>query len=312
MSGEDIQFPHLDIAGLSCEEKETLKGRLIEESRAIILKFQKLVNIVQKSLHERNIPVPTLASRLCSLGAFTSVVPNKPLLEECLPQIRAASNTEDAFWILRDYFSFFNYHIIEHIIHELGTDDDQRQFYTYMEAFKEYSKRRCIEFPHALQLGCPNKKSHVKLCVKLDVLFKQYRIEELQAFRSWLSKTLGVSEGALHLCFIGEGCIQFIFEIPLFVKEAIFPLSPEQERALLENGVVEVECYEYKFAKKVCEFTIPNIVYNQSLLVFYSVTCSTSILRKVLALSREEATVWTISYLDIVVLEKNANFVMVQ
>lgn len=247
-SYEEQQFSYIDTAGLSDDEVAALKGRLINESREMLFKFQSLVNALLKSLHNQGITPSKLASRLFLLGAFISVKPHKPLLEDCLLEIRNADSLDDAFWSLRDYCSFFNYYVIEHITRELGTEDDQSRLQEYKEDLKEYSKRRCFECP--IEFGHV-KTGHAKLRVKLDIHYEGYRVEELQAFQSSLAKILQVSEESLHLNKIGEGCVQFTFQIPSFIKEAIFPLSPEQERALLDERVVELECDEYKFSKEV-------------------------------------------------------------
>ena len=60
-----------------------------------------------------------------------------------------------------------------------------------------------------------------------------------------LSLMLGISAHVLRLCFYKEGCIELIFLIPSFVQETIFPLSSEQEKAFMEQGVIHLSCEGY-------------------------------------------------------------------
>ena len=53
-----------------------------------------------------------------------------------------------------------------------------------------------------------------------------------------------------------EGCFQLTFQVPLFMQQEIFPLSNEQERALVAEGVIKLTCGNYEFVAKVCAFNI--------------------------------------------------------
>ena len=50
--------------------------------------------------------------------------------------------------------------------------------------------------------------------------------------------------------------MQLIFQVPSFVKQEIFPLSSEQERALAAEGVIRLTCGDYQFAVKVCSYLV--------------------------------------------------------
>ena len=49
-----------------------------------------------------------------------------------------------------------------------------------------------------------------------------------------------------------EGCFQVMFQVPSFVQQEIFPLSSEQERALVAEKVIKLTCGDYEFVAKVC------------------------------------------------------------
>ena len=53
--------------------------------------------------------------------------------------------------VVKHYCSFFHYHMLEHIIEELGTSKDKENLAAYKKIFKEYARCCVIEGP--LEVG---------------------------------------------------------------------------------------------------------------------------------------------------------------
>ena len=158
-------------------------------------------------------------------------------------------------WVIRDYFSFFNYRVIEHIVNGLGTPQDRVELQNYKNDFRQYSKRRIYECPPVF--GPISDTDHAFLDLKVDSAYEQFTVEELENFQYRLSKLFGVSpQSVLRLCRAEEECLQLIFQVPSFVQQEIFPLSSEQERALTAEGVIRLTCGDYQFAAKVCSHCV--------------------------------------------------------
>ena len=223
------------------------------ESEDIVRKFGHLHSRVYESLCERNVPVDKLVTHLLSLGAFDPVhkESQKPALQTFFQELRNARSIEDVLYIIRNCISFFNYHVIEHIVNELGTDQDRAELQNYERNFDEYSKRRVYECPPVYEPK--SDADHVDLVVKVDSVYEEFTVKELKKFQYRLSRVLHVSpQSVLHLCKVEKGCLQLIFQIPSFVQQEIFPLSSEQERALAAEGLIRLTCEDYQFATKVC------------------------------------------------------------
>ena len=250
-------FPYLmRVSGLTPEQQEGLRIRLCVESEDIMHKFWHLHSRVYQSLCVQNVPVDMLVAHLLSLHAFDPVYKDaqKPALQSFVKELRSAGNIEDVLFIIRDYFSFFNYHLIEHIVDGLGTDQDRAELQNYKKEFDEYSKRRIYECPPVY--GPKSGANHADLVVKLDSVYEQFTVMELKKFEYRLSRIFCVSpQSVLRLCRVEEGCLQLIFQVPSFVQQEIFPLSSEQERALAAEGVIRLSCGDYQFAAKVCSVT---------------------------------------------------------
>ena len=148
--------------------------------------------------------------------------------------------------ILKDYFSFYNYHVIEHIIKELGTETNKVALQRYKEHFHQYAKRRIFEcLP---EFGPVSDADHADVFVKVDLQYENYTVAEIEIFRHKLSEILRVSsQGILRLCRVEKGCFQFTFQVPTFVQQEIFPLSREQEKILKAKGVMKLTSGEYQF-----------------------------------------------------------------
>ena len=246
-------FPYLNVSGLTDNQQEELKIKLYEESKEMVIKFQRLISKVYESLCDRKVPVKKLVTHLFSLGVLDPVSKNsqKPLLQAFQQELRNAECIEDVLWVIRDYFSFFNYHVIEHIVSGLGTELDKLELQNYKEEFQQYSKRRIYECPPVY--GPMSDIGHTNLVLKVDSVYEQFTVKELKSFRYRLSKIFYVSpQSVLRLCQVEEGCLQLTFQVPSFVQQEIFPLSSEQESALAAEGVIKLTCGDYLFTAKVC------------------------------------------------------------
>ena len=201
-----------------------------------------------ESLSSQNISLDKLVSHVMTLGAFKPVFrePQVPLFQYCFQELKSADTIPKIFLVLKDYFSFFNYHIIEYIINALGTAEDKAKLEKYKKDFSQYAKRRIFECQP--DFGPISDADHADIFVKVDAQYENYTVAEIEVFRHKLSELLRVSsQGVLHLCRVEEGCFQLTFQVSSFVQQEIFPLSREQERAVTAMGVIKLTCGKYQF-----------------------------------------------------------------
>ena len=241
-------FPYLKLNELTDEQLEGLKERLRFDSKEIMMRFQELVSVTIESLISQNVSLDRLVSHVMTLGAFDPVhiKPQVPIFQERRKELETADSIPRIFIVLEDYFSFFNYDIIEHIIKMLGTEKDKPELQSYKMKFNHYIKRRIYECgPH---FGPESETDHPNIFVKLDSGYDNYTVEEIKRFCRKLSETLHVStQGVLRLCRVEKGCFQLTFQVPSFVQKKIFPLSREQKRTLDTMGIISFTCGEYHF-----------------------------------------------------------------
>ena len=235
-------FPYLDLSGLTYEQQQELRGRLRFESQQIMMQFQKLVSATIKSFIRQKVSVDELVSHVMSLGAFEPTI-NKtevPLFQYCSEGLEAADSIPKVFLALKDCLSFFNYHIIEHII-QLGTEEDKTKLQKYKQDFNQYAKRRITECMP--EFGPISDADHADIIVKVDLWYETCTVAQIERLRCKLGEVLHLSsQGILRLCRVDKGCFQLMFQVPAFVQQGIFPLSREQERALATMGVIGLIC----------------------------------------------------------------------
>ena len=194
-------FPYLNLSGLTQWQQLELRGRLRSESQEIMIKFQKLVSATITSFKEQCVPLDDLVSSVMALGAFDPVFMESqvPGFHHYFKELKAADTITKVFMVLNNNFSFFNYHILEHIIEELGTEEDKQRLKTYKQHFNHYAKRRIFECPS--EFGPVGDTGYADICVILDAQHEQYTVAEIELFCHKLSEIVCVSsQGILCLC----------------------------------------------------------------------------------------------------------------
>ena len=250
-------LPYLDASGLTEDQRAILVGRLVDESELMVFDFGDLVSTARRSLIRQHIPPEDLVAELLSLDVLDPVhnkakVPgtDTPVFRERQEKLQEAKSINAVFFIIKDYFSFFNYKIIERIIKVFGTKDDQEAVRLYKETFERYCKRRVFECPPHIY-GSRSESGHAHLVVKKDNVLDNFRMNQLGVFRYKLCRILQVSQHTLQLLSVEEGCLQLTFQIPAFVQHLVFPLSADQEKLLQAEGVLALICGDYKFPVQV-------------------------------------------------------------
>ena len=194
-------FPYLDLSGLTHEQQQELEERLCFESQQIKMQFQKLVSTTIKSLKRQCVPLDHVVSHVMALGAFDPVFKEShvPLFPHYFEEMKAADTIPKVFMVLNNHFSFFSYHIIEHIIKELGTVENKVALLRYKEDFNQYAKRRIFEcLP---EFGPVSDADHADIFVIVDSSYDNYTVAQIEEFRRKLSNILRhSSQGTLRLC----------------------------------------------------------------------------------------------------------------
>ena len=256
-------FPYLDVGKLSKRDRLALQSKLLKDSDDIISEFGDLIHYMINSIVASRVSVMKLRTRLSSLGAYRPTRDPVPLLRNQLNEIKRAEDVEEVFSILDDYYSFFNYGIIEKIISWFGTQEDKERLEAYTDHFKRFCKRRTFECPSNI-FGHAVDKGKTNLVVKVEESWDPSdgcSLESVLRLCNSLAEILGVESETLYLCRIDKGCVELLFQVPAFVEEDVFPLSVEQERSLASIGVARLTCESYSYVQppEVCLYNYKSV-----------------------------------------------------
>ena len=236
-----------------CPPNISIEG-LQHDSAEIEIKFAKLVASIFQSLTSRSISKDRLVSCLMGLNCLTKVYNggNQTMFRKQRRKFDDPSATIDTVWqVIGEYFSFFDYDILELVADTLGDDSDKQNFDKYKEDFVVYANRRLIIDKTSSGNDCESNGENTTMLVVLDPSYDDCEIGHLKRLQIKLSKVLNLNNGILQLCKVKEGSVQVVFRIPNFITKDIFPLSPDQESALGELRVTQLDCGDYHFRVKV-------------------------------------------------------------
>lgn len=219
------------------------------------LKFQTLFSATVESLKKQKVSVREI---VCHLVGFGPVLPTYedlklPPFRRKLAKLRKAKAIDDIMVTVGDYCSFFNYHMIEHIIDELGTRQDKKNLAKYKEEFARYAERHVFECPS--EVGSVSD-GLVNMLVTLDQTFESCTVRNLELFIDDLRRILNISTGAVFkLCHVAPGSLKLTFQLSPSLLQGVFPLSDEQKSSLasLDITVTELSCegYVYQFKLEI-------------------------------------------------------------
>ena len=231
-------FHNIKHEGLSENQLKVKVRRLFLEATEISCHFNSIFTKLFMSLKERNITTKDLAVCLIGLDMFPPCYEssNQPLFKDQKKLIETAEDIRHIWIIVKDYCSFFNTYIIEHVTEHLGTDSDKERMLEYKHAFKDYVKRDLSECPTVF--GSMNEHD-CTIVAKLGDLFDDCTANRIHILQKDLCDILKLSNGSLRLCQAKRGCYELTFQAPRIVQK-MFPLLQDQESRLKDLGVIHM------------------------------------------------------------------------
>ena len=232
-----LSFPHIKEVAPDERSREELEHRLRMETKDIMQDFHVLRNKLFDSIEEQKIAVEKLVEYL--EDEVSDFLPQRDVNSEplTLKEVKQIS-------IIKQNTSFYDYQLIKYMIKLTGRDEDKDRLEQYEKAFSAYAERRVMECPSIFSTSDEHTKS--ELHIKLDSMYDKCKLEELKDLQYRLWSILRISVYVCRLKSIKKGCFLLTFFIPHHLQAAVFPLSIEQENALLELGVHKITCGRYQ------------------------------------------------------------------
>ena len=213
--------------------------------------FGSLVSKVQQCLERKEVGVEEFVRHLNTVrGVDGSLMYcQRSLFQASMEQLQAQNSVGDVFPLISGYFSWFNHTPIEKMVGALcaGDEEVKATYQTFKCQFEEFCVKMVTTCPkHGF--GFERKKDAAKVVVKFDLMATVAKVNELIAIRNIMALHLRIKKQSLYLSSAECNVTTMAtFLVPLFVAEAAFPLTTDQESALGQCGVLQMECSSYRF-----------------------------------------------------------------
>ena len=170
-----------------------------------------------------------------------------PLLRDRIEEISKAENFEQLFNILHHYWSWYNFYLLEKLIHMFGDEDNTKKLNDYLTAFRTFiEKRKALpNSQDSFRTGSKYGKGPNLLLIKVDQTWDGISLKQIWEFHHYIAEILKVEPHVLFLASVSKGCICLNFVVPETIAEHVFSFCALEQEELLEAGVFKVEYGEY-------------------------------------------------------------------
>ena len=167
-----------------------------------------------------------------------------PLFTEIMEKIENCPSADVLLALLADYYSWFNFEIIERIVNCFfnPSDNISREVEEYKKKFLLYCERSIFEYPPSIS----NSTDGIALYIKSDI-----NPPNLKTYLADLAIALKVYPHTLMLVSISRGCVLLVLSLPSAIGRKVFPLSSVQEKQLASLGVQKLYCDGFYFNVQV-------------------------------------------------------------
>lgn len=197
------------------EDKDKLIGTLLENSENIMQKFTILVSNTCESFRDKNVENIAL------------------ILKNSHIELPQGQNVVQAFLYASNYWSFFNYTILETLVTCLGNRADKERLADYISDFKEYCKCRLYEVP--IDTLKSDRKVATTLSLKTDKHF-DVPTQDIHSLTRKLSKLMGTD---LLLLDLRDGCIEL--DLDYLEESNLLPLlSNDYDNMFMQLGITKL------------------------------------------------------------------------
>ena len=220
------------------------ENKLEYNTKCISDAFAHLVNHTLGSFVEKNVPLNRIVLWLKHLEVYKPLKKPLPLLSKRMKNIRKAEDMVQLFDILSDYWSWYNYHLLEKLIQEFGDEDELNK---YIGELTTFLTKRLIESQDSFNFGTGCGKGQKLMLVKVDKAWEGIHLEQIWEFHHNIAKILKLSPHVLYLSSVSKGCICLKFMIPDSISGYAIPLRTLQKEALVAAGVFMLKCGKYSW-----------------------------------------------------------------
>lgn len=226
-----------------------LEERVRKDTEVIVTEFADLIGSTSEYFNSKAVDPKKIARNIFSIA------PSDELTHSLLNSLNIENSTTIDDIILhlqqKSYISFFNYHIVEYLIKEYGSPEDQQKLDAYTTKFKKFCQRSVFQVPQRAfgeapegstvlaikilripstftisQRGVGDASARAPPTVIASSHTLKFSLEHTRAVQAKIADAIGMKQSwALVLLNASKGCVELTFALPsVIMDEMVKPL----------------------------------------------------------------------------------------
>lgn len=223
--------------------------------------FATLVKLTITFFEKMTIPLKKVLEWLKYVECLEPIVKNEAGVLGQEDNLHQVDQYLELFSILRDYWSWYNYDLLKHLISTFGNEELKKELHGYEKRFKHYfKKRKQVKMLPLSQdnfpFGDDSRKETKILLVKVDETWDEISLAWVRTVHHKIASILDVPMHTLYLSSVTRGCIQLKFFFLHSNAEQLIHLASSTKETLQKNGIIEVKYRnEYLFCTQWTDLT---------------------------------------------------------
>ena len=219
---------------------------LTNATRLIVQDFADLVLNTRKSLAQKVELLDDVILWLRQLEIIKALPDTSMTLSQTIAN--NPKNMQEVFMILSDYWSWYNYYLLELLIKKFGAKEDEAKLQKYLDNFTLFLQKRLPQSQDSVEFGTQYRRGQKKWLFKVDEHWDTVPLGQIKELHHKIAEILKVPLHVLYLASVSKGCICLEFLVP---ESMGIPLCASQKEALVAIGVFRMECGE-EYVFEVC------------------------------------------------------------
>ena len=237
--------------------------------------FASLVVEIISSIKSSEVKLEMLKQFIFELQTQNSKAKSRqqPFLKPIISEIEGASTAKDLIFVLNEYWSFFNYELLEYMLNHIGNKDAKKKLHLYLECLKAL---RVAELPvllhpvNEVKGFCPD----VVHVITKPIFLQCARTADLLQIHKTLANILQLEVYAILLRQIHKNSCQLDFLIAQGAEEYIPKITNLGLSSLSKVGVVQIGINDINRYPLISEYSVELIIVGDAgmyiiIVVFY-------------------------------------------
>lgn len=247
-----LVFPYLEFSEEAGGCGDDVKHKLELEYREVLSHYDNFASFVWKGLVRRDTNPQVLVDYLDKVDLFQTFQklthPTVKLFTNILPALKACSTLTEVFLALRRHVSVFNHGVMVDVLLNMGgTTRDRNELDKFRDRYYSFMRRKATMFPSVFTAPVRCGYAMVRFTVKKDI--DKISLAEADSYCNRLTYNLDVSRFTLKLVGLireREGVTTYVYQVPWFAPNLMFPMTDEQVAAMRKENIMMVASCSYR------------------------------------------------------------------